>query len=163
MSAYTKMKHNKKSLERIQEYSCANWSYHLQFGMPSLFHNYCLSIGISQEHLKKWLVGSFRNNTFFVYSKNVSGRSINVAVGSFDAGGYPTNVKPLRRLKNNTKGRYYGICMYGEHLLSKDPKRPVIIVNGEHIAVICSWFFPHFDWLATGKLDKNGPEIITLL
>jgi len=108
-------------------------------------------------------VGTYKQKTFFVYSKKVSGRFINVAVGSFDTNGLPTNVKPLRRLKNNTKGRYFGICMYGEHLLSDDRKRPVIIVNGEHMAVICSWFFPQFDWLATGKLDKNGPEILSLL
>ena len=40
-------------------------------------------------------------------------------------------------------------CLFGEHLLSKYPDQPVIIVESEKTALICSMLFPSFLWIAT--------------
>lgn len=41
-------------------------------------------------------------------------------------------------------------CLFGEHLLAKNPERPVVIVEGEKTALLCSMLLPEFLWLATG-------------
>jgi hypothetical protein len=45
-------------------------------------------------------------------------------------------------------------CFFGEHLLTEFPDKSVCIVESEKTAIICSLFFPKFNWLATG--GKNG-------
>ncbi|QEL01113.1 hypothetical protein FKG96_09935 [Olivibacter sp. LS-1] len=45
-------------------------------------------------------------------------------------------------------------CLYGEHLLAIDPRKPVAIVESEKTAVIASHFIPEYVWLACGS--KTG-------
>lgn len=60
-------------------------------------------------------------------------------------------------------------CLFGEHLISLDPNKPIAIVESEKTAIISSVFFDKFFWLATGgignlKYDKlkslKGRDII---
>lgn len=41
-------------------------------------------------------------------------------------------------------------CLFGEHLLTLHPSKPVAIVESEKTAVIASVYLPEFLWLATG-------------
>lgn len=41
-------------------------------------------------------------------------------------------------------------CLFGEHLINKYPSVPIIIVESEKTALICSMLFPDYIWLATG-------------
>ncbi len=45
-------------------------------------------------------------------------------------------------------------CLFGEHLLSQDPCKPIALVESEKTAVISSVYLPAFIWLATG--GKEG-------
>jgi len=44
-------------------------------------------------------------------------------------------------------------CLFGEHLLPKDPGKTVAIVEAPATAIIASMYFPKFTWLATGSLS----------
>ncbi|MFC2080370.1 DUF6371 domain-containing protein [Bacteroidota bacterium] len=45
-------------------------------------------------------------------------------------------------------------CLFGEHLLAKDTKKPVGIVESEKTAIIASAILPELIWLATGGKDS---------
>jgi hypothetical protein len=44
-------------------------------------------------------------------------------------------------------------CFFGEHLLSTDPFKIVAIAESEKTAVVCSFYYPEYIWLAAGSLD----------
>lgn len=44
-------------------------------------------------------------------------------------------------------------CFFGEHLLSKHPFKTVAITESEKTAVICTFVYPEYIWLAAGSLD----------
>jgi hypothetical protein len=48
-------------------------------------------------------------------------------------------------------------CLFGEHLLTKEPSNPIAIVESEKTAIIASAYLPAYIWLATGS--KNGLNI----
>lgn len=55
-----------------------------------------------------------------------------------------------RRLKDQFKGEELKQCLFGEHLLTKYPEKPVALVESEKTAVIMSRIYPETLWLATG-------------
>lgn len=55
-----------------------------------------------------------------------------------------------RRLKDQFKGEELKQCLFGEHLLTRYPEKPVALVESEKTAVIMSRVFPEHLWLATG-------------
>jgi hypothetical protein len=48
-------------------------------------------------------------------------------------------------------------CFFGEHLLSESSK-PVAVVESEKTAIIASYFYPQFIWLASGGIDGLTAE-----
>jgi hypothetical protein len=48
-------------------------------------------------------------------------------------------------------------CLFGEHLL-KGNSKPVAIVESEKTAIIASYFYPQFVWLAAGSKDGLNPD-----
>jgi len=44
-------------------------------------------------------------------------------------------------------------CFFGEHLLKTDPFKTVAIAESEKTAVICSFMYPKYIWLACGSLE----------
>ncbi|MCC8037135.1 MAG: DUF6371 domain-containing protein [Bacteroidales bacterium] len=48
-------------------------------------------------------------------------------------------------------------CLFGEHLLSKRPAQPVVIVESEKSALIGAWKMPEYVWLATGGIQMLKP------
>ena len=49
-------------------------------------------------------------------------------------------------------------CLFGEHLLATDPKKPVAIVESEKTAIIASAYLPEYIWLACGGLTEFNAE-----
>lgn len=47
------------------------------------------------------------------------------------------------------KGKSLRCCFFGEHLLREHPQKDVCIVESEKTAIICSLFYPGYNWLAT--------------
>jgi len=54
-------------------------------------------------------------------------------------------------------------CLFGEHLLAVQPKKPICLVESEKTAVICSLQYPGFTWLATGSLGGFSKERLRVL
>ena len=44
-------------------------------------------------------------------------------------------------------------CLFGEHLLHTDPYKTVAIAESEKTAIIASFFYPKYIWLASGSLE----------
>lgn len=55
-----------------------------------------------------------------------------------------------RQLKDRFQGEELKQCLFGEHLLTLYPEKPVALVESEKTAVIMSRVFPDHLWLATG-------------
>lgn len=58
------------------------------------------------------------------------------------------------------KQRDYNLdqCLFGQHLISTDPTKPIAIVESEKTAIICSVYYPQFIWLASGSLANLTPK-----
>lgn len=54
------------------------------------------------------------------------------------------------QLKHLFKGEELQQCLFGEHLLTSNPSKPVALVESEKTAVVMSRFMPEYVWLATG-------------
>lgn len=51
------------------------------------------------------------------------------------------------------------LCLFGEHLLNESPEAPVVIVESEKTAMVCSMCFPQYVWLATGGCGQFKPIV----
>ena len=56
----------------------------------------------------------------------------------------------------------YKFCLFGEHLLDQDDK-PIVLVESEKSAIICSIESPDYKWLAYSGLNGLTPEKIEAL
>ncbi len=57
-------------------------------------------------------------------------------------------------------------CLFGQHLLALDRKRPVAIVEAEKTAVVCAVYLPAYLWLATGGCGApqfKQPDVVAAL
>lgn len=54
------------------------------------------------------------------------------------------------QLKQHFEGEELQQCLFGEHLLAANTKKPVALVESEKTAVVMSRFFSEYVWLATG-------------
>lgn len=50
-------------------------------------------------------------------------------------------------------------CLFGEHLLSKYPDKPVALVEAEKTAIICSALMPQCVWVAVGGKTQLGDKV----
>jgi len=48
----------------------------------------------------------------------------------------------------------FSSCFFGAHLINFFPQKDIAIVEDEKTAIVCSYFWPEFNWLATGNLNK---------
>lgn len=51
-----------------------------------------------------------------------------------------------------------GQCLFGEHLIKAFPNKPIIVVEAEKTAIMCSIVMPQFNWLATGGKSQTSIE-----
>lgn len=54
------------------------------------------------------------------------------------------------------KIRFYTLfnCFFGAHLINLYPDKEIAIVEDEKTAIVCSHFWPEYNWLATGDLQR---------
>jgi hypothetical protein len=45
-------------------------------------------------------------------------------------------------------------CLFGEHLISKFPEKPIIVVEGVKTAFGMGLYYPEFNWIATGSSNR---------
>lgn len=71
------------------------------------------------------------------------------ATGKRDKENPPTWVHTMLK-----KDFFFHACFFGEHLLTEHPRKTIAIVESEKTAIICSFFMPQYNWIATG--GKTG-------
>ena len=54
---------------------------------------------------------------------------------------------------NNLSDTQLNPCIYGEHLLKREPFKPVAIAESEKTAIIASVYLPNYIWLAAGSME----------
>lgn len=121
----------------------------------SNFHKFCTGLGITPQHLKKWGVGTDKDCTVFVFIDH-NRKPCNAKWFKYKEDGHRDkdfNAYSLKGYNNNDQDYKYKICLFGEHLLSEDKSRTVIMVESEKTAVIASFFYPMFDWLSCASGD----------
>lgn len=130
----------------------------------SALHEFAATmLGISMKHFRKWGVGTEFKNTVFAFQDR-TGRMVNAKYFLYGKDGKRNKKFEAFSLKQGDDPlKRYMICLFGEHLLDPEKKRTVIIVESEKSAVLASWFYPEFDWLAcganTGLSDAKIPAV----
>ena len=132
----------------------------------SLFHDFCINnLGITKEHLQKWNVGTDRwGNTAFVL-QDITGKHMHIKYVIFllSKDGKDCNrsddKKPFfLKAKENEQ---YKKCLYGEPLIKDETI--ICVVESEKTALIASWFYPQFSWVATGGANGAKVEAFSVL
>ncbi len=128
-------------------------------------HEWMGGLGVSAEHMRMWGLGHYRakngpQHTAFLYidadgrlctwkcvQYNADGRRIKM-----DAEGnklFPWFAKPWPRERDGEELEY-GKCLFGSHLLDPAKGRSVCLVESEKTAILAAYFYPAYDWVATG-------------
>ncbi|WP_044173514.1 DUF6371 domain-containing protein [Flectobacillus major] len=133
--------------------------------LSSNFHTFCLSKGISKEHLIKHGVATDdKGKTVFVF-RNDKSQVVNAKWFVYDEQGKRAkdgyNSHSMVQPKN--KNVRYGMCLFGEEQLSSDKEKTVIIVESEKTKVIASFFYPEYLWLACGSNNGLTSEKLMVL
>jgi len=127
-------------------------------------HTYLTNrLGITMLHFQKWGMGGEINKTMFVF-KDREGRIVNGKSILYKTDGHRNKDFLAFSLKQpDDELKRFMLCLYGEHLLDPDKKKTVIIVESEKTAVVASFFYPQYDWLAcaanTGLTDAKIPAV----
>lgn len=54
-------------------------------------------------------------------------------------------------------------CLFGEHLITLYPNKPIAIVESEKTAIIANVYMPNYNWLATGGAQNLNKEMFSPL
>lgn len=128
----------------------------------SNLHTYALACGVSKEHLFLWGVGSDKeNNTVFLF-RDAQARWCNLKRGKYETtgkrakgekdSGFYSLPQPYQKKEGATPEKY-SLPLFGEHLLSEDKKKLVMIVESEKTALFASFHYPDYDWVACGSAN----------
>ncbi|AFK04326.1 hypothetical protein Emtol_3197 [Emticicia oligotrophica DSM 17448] len=130
----------------------------------SYFHQYCMTLGISIEHLKKHSVATDQNGkTVFIFINNEN-RVVNAKWMLYDIAGHRIKDTKGYSMKQPADDKYkYKMCLYGEDLLDSTKQNTVVIVESEKTKVIASYFYPEFDWVACSSSSGLTDEKISVL
>ena len=129
----------------------------------SHFHKFCEKLEIPISHLILWGVGTDKTETVFIL-RNHENRIANTKHFRYLITGKRDKTFTsfsLRQPKDLTKK--YNIPLYGEHLLDATRQKTVCVVESEKTAVIASWFYSHFDFVACGAANGLTSEKLSVL
>ena len=119
------------------------------YNQTSLFHTWAIGLGVTPEHLRKWNIGTTeRGETVFIF-QNKKGEWWNAKFFQYTEGGSRNKDIDAYSMKSTKEGRFM-MCLFGEQLLSTDGRK-VCIVESEKTAVIASFFYPQYDFVACGS------------
>lgn len=139
-------------------YPSANNCKEIIANQTSVFHLFAIKTGLTSDHLQKWNCGTAENKTGFAY-QNSNKTFVNIVHIEYAENGKRNKNKTPYSLKAKS-GEKYSLCLYGEHLLCD---KIVCLVESEKTAIFASFFYPQFDWLATGGANKLTDEKISVL
>lgn len=114
---------------------------------------------IPNEYFQKWGVGANNGGTCFVLADkkkvyNVKTIYYQPISCKRDKARFPFYLKA-------DKNEKYIRCLYGLHLLSEE--KTICLVESEKTAFLASFYYPQFDWLATGGNNGLTSEMLAPL
>lgn len=115
--------------------------------LSSNFHQWAnFKFCITPAHFQKWLVGTdrFRATTFGLANDQLR----HIKKIKYKQNGHRDKEAKFSVSALTRKGYRFDTCLYGAHLFS--PEKDTFITESEKSAVICSFLFPQFNFLATG-------------
>ncbi len=134
--------------------------------LNSSFHEFCIGfLKISKEHLQKWNVGTDSSGKTAFIMQNSAGKHLNIKYMVYSVASDGKNCKRDKNVnfslvaKDKNKEQYK-TCLFGEHLITS---KIICLVESEKTAVISSFFYSQFDWLATGGSNGLTVEKVQLL
>lgn len=125
-----------------------------------------LSWDIPKDHLQKWSVGAKSENrngdflTAYIY-RDTRQRIVNIKYIKYNGLSRDKSTNPFT-LKSEDKKEFYGSCFFGEHLIDPD-KDKIVIVESEKSAIIASYYFPQYNWIAGGGSLKITKKMVKIL
>ena len=125
--------------------------------LNSVFHSFCTDkLGIATTHLQRWNVGTDNSGKTAFVMQTLSGKYLNIKYMQYFISADGQNCKRGKKINfslvaPDKNKEQYKTCLFGEHLLTKNI---ICLVESEKTAVISSFFYPQFDFLATG--GSNG-------
>ncbi len=146
---------------KLVEVEAGHWRRILA-AQDSNFHYYARSLGVTAEHLAKWRVGSEAkaDAVYTVFGiSDQAGARVNLKHFKFSSTGNRDQKQNPFYLKN-PKGKKHGQGLYGAHLLRDGV--PVVVVESEKTAVLASFFYPQYDFVATGGATALSTKIKAL-
>lgn len=117
--------------------------------MSSNFHVFCRKHGVSNKHLTDWGVGTDKGKTVFFYINNKD-EIVNKKIGRYGRDGKRDRTYGFHSMKQPAKEYKYHLCLYGENLLTD---KAIAIVESEKSAILASWVYPQFDWVACSSAN----------
>ena len=131
----------------------------------SVFHAFCTDVlKIPLEHLQKWNIGTSKDNKTQFIIQTLAGRQLNIKTVTFELTDDGKNCKRNKGIKpfylKAKEGTQFKRCLVGEHLLSD---KIVCVVESEKTVVIASYFYPDFDFVATGGSNGLTDEMLQVL
>ena len=135
----------------------------------SPFHKFCIELGITANHLKKWNVGGSvwrdksgteKYKTYFL--EEFEGNFYNFQYILYNDNGKRIEGNEGSKTQPKEGDSKYSHVLYGLHLF--DITKPVFIVEGNKTAVICSFFYPEYNFLACqGSTGLSADKLSMLL
>ena len=114
----------------------------------------------AEELLKKYYVGrsdieDVTGNIFWKIDNNFVIRYGIITLYDDDSDCGCIKKLPIESFYNPTLRRYtFFNCFFGAHLINVNPEKDIAIVERESVAIVCSYFWPEYNWLATGDIDE---------
>lgn len=132
----------------------------------SHFHAWARQAGLTSEHLERWAVATDRDRTVYLHL-DAHGQLVNAKWFKYQEDGRRDKTSQpysFTLSEGEKKSKRFGFCLYGEHLLRRDDsQRPICVVESEKSAVLASFHYPDFDWLACGAANGITDEKIGAL
>ncbi|MBT7350621.1 hypothetical protein HN803_07630 [candidate division WWE3 bacterium] len=121
----------------------------IMLDMSSNFHVFCRKLGISNDHLVKWGVGTDNGKTVFFFI-NHKKEIVNKKVGRYHKDGKRDKEFGFYSMRQPPKKYKYQLCLYGEHLIDG---LDIAIVESEKTAILASWVYPNYSWVACSSAN----------
>lgn len=123
----------------------------------SNLHKFLATKGIPANYLYDLGVVTDRELTAYIF-RNVDGKLMNIKYFKYKQDGHRDKSHDSFSLKqpeqtNEYVEQKYAVSLFLEHLLDKEKKKIVCVVESEKTAAIARHFYPQFDWVACGSAN----------